>query len=164
MTGCLNTGESSHSEGISPSSGVELPPAPTGASGGPAPEIVGEEIKELPFEEAGIGFTGPPKKEYLAFYTPGEMAPHIGQKDLFREIDFTREMVLACFMGEQSSGGYMCRITSLEEGDESITAYVELTEPAPGDLVAQMLTSPWSAVAVKRSEKKIQWIEVRAER
>jgi len=72
--------------------------------------------------------------------------------------------VLACFMGEQSSGGYMCRVIRLEESSEMITAYVEISEPLPGDLVAQMITRPWSAVAVPLSGKKITWTEVREER
>ncbi len=158
--------------GKSISSSTENPPdenlsAASSEEAAPGKEeaaVVPESVRDLPFEEAGIGFTGPGEKEYLSFFSSDEMERYIPAEDMFRDIDFSREMVLACFMGEQSSGGYMCRVIRLEESSEMITAYVEISEPLPGDLVAQMITRPWSAVAVPLSGKKITWTEVREER
>ncbi|MDC7223373.1 MAG: protease complex subunit PrcB family protein [Spirochaetales bacterium] len=115
------------------------------------------------FEDAGLGFTGPSEQEFCLFLNREELLRYISPEDLFREIDFSREMVLACFMGEKPSGGYMNRIVHIEEGTETLTVYVEVTEPAPGDLVAQMVTSPWHGVVTELSDKSIEWSQIRAD-
>ncbi len=121
-------------------------------------------LKERGFEEAGIGFTGPADKEYRSFFSWDEMAAYIPPEDMFTPIDFSTDMVLACFMGEKPTGGYMNLITRLEESSDSLTVYVQIEKPREGDLVAQMVTYPWYAVVTEITDKKIVWDEIRANR
>ena len=121
-------------------------------------------LQEREFEEAGIGFTGPAVKEYRSFFSWDEMAAYIPPEDMFTPIDFSTDMVLACFMGEKPTGGYMNLITRLEESSDFLTVYVQIEKPREGDLVAQMVTYPWYAVITEITDKKIVWDEIRANR
>jgi hypothetical protein len=117
-----------------------------------------------PFEEVGIGFNGPMESEYLLFRSKEDLLRYIPEEDLFYDIDFTCEMVLACFMGEEPTGGYMNRIAAIDESSDHLTVYVEISEPLHGDIVAHMVTSPWHAVVTELSDKTIGWSEFKAVR
>ncbi|MDC7220550.1 MAG: protease complex subunit PrcB family protein [Spirochaetales bacterium] len=153
---CLSTPDKGGWEGIS-ARGSRSVPDESVHEGSDMPS----HLSQKDFEEVGIGFNGPADQEYLVFHSYRELDPYIPREDLFREIDFEKEILLAAFMGEQPTGGYMNRISSLEEGSETLTVYIEIIEPAPGDFVAQMITSPWHVVVTARSEKSPRWTEIK---
>ena len=65
-------------------------------------------------------------------------------------VDFTREVVVAVFMGTRPTAGFSIEITRVrEEGPALVVTYKE-TRPAPGGVTAQVLTSPFHIVAVPR--------------
>lgn len=73
------------------------------------------------------------------------------------DVDFSRETILAVFMGQQPSGGYNLDVldVKLEAGD----AYVDVifNEPAEGAITTQALTSPWAILRVIRRDVNAGW-------
>jgi len=65
-------------------------------------------------------------------------------------VDFSRDVVVAVFMGTRPTAGFGIEIVRVrEEGNSLVVSYKE-TRPAPGLLTAQVLTSPYHIVAVPR--------------
>lgn len=73
-------------------------------------------------------------------------------------VDFSRETVLALFMGSQSTGGYGISLQRMSEEGGEIFADVRLTEPGPGDITSQALTSPWQMVRILRGNVNAVWL------
>src|SRR6266516_6410732 len=67
------------------------------------------------------------------------------------DVDFTREMVIAVFLGDKPTGGYGVEITRVDESRKAVFVYVHQTSPAPGDTVIQTITQPHHIIAVARS-------------
>jgi hypothetical protein len=72
-------------------------------------------------------------------------------------VDFARETVLAVFLGTRPTGGYGLDVrgVTIEGGDLFVDLVV--TEPAPGAVVTQALTSPWVLVRVLRGGIDAAW-------
>ncbi len=73
-------------------------------------------------------------------------------------VDFSRETVLAVFMGSQPSGGYSVRVTGMEQTGNNIYVDVAFGSPAPGSMSTQALTSPWQFVRILRGGVQSVWI------
>jgi hypothetical protein len=74
------------------------------------------------------------------------------------KIDWSREMVLAVFMGERSTGGYRIAFRGLKVGEKEIVAEVEETAPPPDAIAIQSLTQPYHLVVVKRSDLPVRFV------
>lgn len=70
------------------------------------------------------------------------------------EVDFNKEMVIAVFQGEKSTGGYSIEIVNIVE-DSKITVFYKEFSPEPGDFVTQALTQPYHIVKIKKTDKEI---------
>ena len=65
-------------------------------------------------------------------------------------VDFSREIVVAVFMGTRPTGGFGVEIVRVrQEGVALVVSYTE-TRPSPDSVAAQVLTSPFHIVAVPR--------------
>jgi len=65
-------------------------------------------------------------------------------------VDFSKEIVVAVFMGTRPTAGFSVEIVGVrEEGATLVVSYRE-TRPAPQALTAQVLTSPFHIVAVPK--------------
>lgn len=73
-------------------------------------------------------------------------------------VDFSRETVLALFMGSQPSGGYSIGLQRLSQLDGEYYADINLGSPAPGTMTSQALTSPWQLVRVLRGGVNTVWL------
>ncbi len=83
---------------------------------------------------------------------------HLGiypQKQL-PEVDFSRETVLAVFMGTRSTGGYSIEITRACKKNDGIKAFAETSSPSPGDLVTTVITRPFHIVKINTAKKDIE--------
>jgi len=67
-------------------------------------------------------------------------------------VDFSREMVIAVFLGEQATGGYQITIDGVEETDAALKVTTSVQKPAQGSMVIQMLTAPMHMITVKKSD------------
>ena len=74
-------------------------------------------------------------------------------------VDFTKEMVLAVFLGTRPTAGFSVEIVGArEEGATLIVSYRE-TRPQAGSVAAQVLTSPYHLVAVPK-HGDVKWERV----
>ncbi len=72
-------------------------------------------------------------------------------------VDFSKEMVVAVFMGSRPTAGFSVEIVAAaERGEKFVVGYRE-TLPAPGGISAQVLTAPYHIVAVPKSPLSIEF-------
>ncbi len=75
------------------------------------------------------------------------------------EIDFSKYMVVAVFMGTCPTGGYSISIRSIRESEENIYVEVEKIKPGKDCILTQVLTQPFQIVKIKRSDKKVIFVK-----
>ena len=78
-------------------------------------------------------------------------------------VDFSKEYVIGVFEGEQPTGGYGIRVTSLTDADDTRTVAIERAAPAPGCLTTQALTSPYQLILVPVSSASLTPVETAVE-
>jgi len=76
-------------------------------------------------------------------------------------VDFERQIVLVAFMGERRTGGHAILIRAAELEDGALVVTVRETVPPPGAITTQMLTAPFHAVAVARTDLPVRWVLAR---
>lgn len=67
------------------------------------------------------------------------------------EVDFEKYIVIAAMQGPKPTAGYTISITSAAQNGSDVTVEVDTTEPEPGAITAQVLTSPYHLVLAERS-------------
>ncbi len=82
---------------------------------------------------------------------------HTGTADTMPMVDFSKEMVIAAFMGEQATGGYSLNIDEVVEEQQRLRIKVAKVAPQPDQMVIQMLTAPAHLVAVPRRDLPIDF-------
>jgi hypothetical protein len=72
-------------------------------------------------------------------------------------VDFSRETLVAVFMGPKPTGGFGLAIRGVTfEGGDLFVA-LDLQEPRPGSMVTQSLTSPWLIARIPRGGFSAVW-------
>jgi VWFA-related protein len=73
-------------------------------------------------------------------------------------IDFARQTVIAIFLGSRPSAGYRVEITGVRPGrDGALIVQWAERRPLPGQVAAQVMTSPAQIVAVPRHEGEVRF-------
>ena len=73
-------------------------------------------------------------------------------------LDFRRETVVAVFMGSRSTGGYGLDVKDVRDEEGELYIDLVVTEPAPGAITTQALTSPWLLLRVQRGGYAAAWL------
>ncbi|GGK86990.1 protease complex subunit PrcB family protein [Deinococcus radiotolerans] len=60
----------------------------------------------------------------------------------------TGRTLVGVFLGQRPTGGYGVQVLSAQASGSTLTLRVRLTAPAPGAILAQVITSPWAIVSV----------------
>lgn len=68
--------------------------------------------------------------------------------EALKNIEFEREHVVLAAIGQKPTGGYSVTLDSSEIRGETLELTVRVTEPAPGTMVTQALTTPCAVIAV----------------
>jgi hypothetical protein len=76
-------------------------------------------------------------------------------------VDFDKDMVLAVFVGEKSTGGYTVAITGAVEKGDGIEVTYKVSAPEPGGMNIQVLTYPYVFATIPRSTKTVKFTEAR---
>jgi PrcB C-terminal len=66
-------------------------------------------------------------------------------------VDFSKEMVVAVFMGSRPTAGFSVEIVAAVERDGKLVVSYKEAQPAPGGITAQVLTAPYHIAAVAKS-------------
>ena len=74
------------------------------------------------------------------------------------EIDFSKEMAIAVFLGTKNSGGFDIEIMKIKELETHIEVFVKNTRPDPDGMVTMALTSPFHIVKLKKQSKEVKFI------
>ena len=69
-------------------------------------------------------------------------------------IDFSKETVIAVFIGEKTSGGYAVSIGSVKEVNEKVMVQIKEIKPGPKDMVTMAITQPFCFVKINRVGKE----------
>lgn len=73
------------------------------------------------------------------------------------ELSFSEETVIVLFMGRRNTGGYTIEVEEVRAEPDRVTVYYREYSPAPGDVVAQVLTSPFHVVRIPRLGRPIRF-------
>lgn len=71
------------------------------------------------------------------------------------KIDFSKERVVALFMGERNTGGYAIKVKNVTEKAGKIYVTVEETKPESGNIVTMALTNPFTIVKINSTKEII---------
>lgn len=82
--------------------------------------------------------------------------PHDKEKPRLPKINFSKETVIAVYMGRCGSGGYGIGIYKIIE-TKNIEIFVEIYFPAEGSMVSQAITYPYDIIKIPKKDKKIQF-------
>jgi hypothetical protein len=69
-------------------------------------------------------------------------------------VDFSKEMVVAVFMGSRPNAGFSTTITTAMAANGALVVRYTETMPGPGTVSAQILTFPYHIVAIAKADVK----------
>ena len=75
------------------------------------------------------------------------------------KVDFTKDMILAVFMGQKSTGGHSVQIVKVSKTDKGLKTHVREISPKPVDIVTQALTSPFHLVIISSVEGDVIFVD-----
>jgi len=75
-------------------------------------------------------------------------------------VDFKQSMVLAVFSGTKSTAGHSVEIAQVDARESEITVTYTERAPAPSDMVAQVLTTPFHIVRTDARAGKVTFKRV----
>ena len=70
-------------------------------------------------------------------------------------VDFSKEMVVAVFMGSRPSAGFAVEVVSAAERDGKLVVSYKETMPPAGSVSAQVLTAPYHIAAIPKSSAPV---------
>src|SRR5213594_288709 len=79
-------------------------------------------------------------------------------------VDFSRDMVVALFMGERPTGGYAIEVTQIERTDAGLAIHYRTRRPDPSSMQMQVLTQPYHLITVPRADDPVTFVADSASR
>ena len=77
------------------------------------------------------------------------------------EVDFSRSMVLAVFMGRRSSGGHQIQVSGVNIQGETWLVEVTETSPGPGCLTTQAITQPFHLALAPAHAGPVRFVTIK---
>jgi hypothetical protein len=75
------------------------------------------------------------------------------------DVDFSKHMALAVFMGEKPTTGYETWITKVVKTEKGLKVYVRETAPKADDVTGQAITAPFHIVIVPKSDVPVTFMD-----
>ena len=69
-------------------------------------------------------------------------------------VDFSKNSLVAVFVGPRNTGGYLVIIDSITEGSKNISVNVTESTPGKNCVVTEGITKPFSIVKIPKTDKK----------
>lgn len=73
-------------------------------------------------------------------------------------IDFSNNIVIVIFAGQQPSGGYSVGVSNIKRADDNLFVSVTFTEPKAGSTVTLALTQPYIFLVTEKVDGKILFL------
>jgi hypothetical protein len=78
-------------------------------------------------------------------------------------VDFENETVIGLFVGEKSTTGHWVQIDRIVRDDEKgLVVEYYVTEPDPWMVVLDVVTYPFTIIAIPKTDEEISFVEVDA--
>jgi hypothetical protein len=77
-------------------------------------------------------------------------------------VDFTKEMVAFAALGQRPSAGWSVEVVGVREEGGKLRLLVAEREPAKGSMSATVMTAPWHAVVIAKSDLPVEWARYEA--
>jgi len=74
------------------------------------------------------------------------------------EVDFAKEMVALAALGQKPSAGFGVEIVGVRRAEGKVRILYAVSEPPPGGMSATVLTNPWHAVVLARTDDPVEWV------
>ena len=91
-------------------------------------------------------------EEYQALMI--EVYKNLDQMPRIPVVDFTKNSLVAVFLGSKPSGGYFAGIDNIMESSKTLEVNVTETTPGKNCMVSDVLTAPYVIVKIPKTEKK----------
>lgn len=126
----------------------------------------GEEESIVPFEviHSGTYCSVSAKKEVVITNNDdyqklmGEVYANLDQMPRIPDVDFTKNDVVAVFMGTKNTGGYAINFDKVIKRTDAVTCAVFESSPGKNCSVTEALTQPYEIVKIPKMNKKIKFI------
>lgn len=76
-------------------------------------------------------------------------------------VDFSKEMVVAVFMGSRPTAGFAVEIVGVSEASGGLVVQYRETRPSRDAMTAQVLTAPYHLVAIPKSAEAVTFEHVK---
>lgn len=86
---------------------------------------------------------------------------NLDQRPNIPEIDFTKETLIAVFMGAKNTGGYSIHVEKIYGSSKSLTVNVKEISPGKNCTVQQMVTHPFQIIRMKKFNELIKFNTVK---
>ncbi len=73
------------------------------------------------------------------------------------QVDFTKETVLAVYMGTKPTNGYSVEIKEVRNFPPLLEVLVQTSGPQKGKMYLQVITHPYHIVKIEKTSKPIDW-------
>ncbi len=77
-------------------------------------------------------------------------------------VDFTKEMILAVYMGTKPNSAYSVEVKQIRNLPPSLDVLVQTTCPVEGNMYLQVITHPYHIVKIEKTSKPIGWTYISA--
>jgi len=77
------------------------------------------------------------------------------------KIDFSKETVIAVFMGEKTTGGFSVAIENVKEENKKLIVKIKETKPGPKDMVTMVITQPFCFAKINSIDKEFIFEKMR---
>lgn len=117
-----------------------------------------EVIHGGPFASVSVKkeMTATNKDDYLKIMN--EVYSNLDQMPQIPEVDFTKNDVVAVFMGAKTTGGYSINVDKVIKRKDALTVAVNETSPAVNCVVTQAITQPFQVIKIPKTKQKIVYV------
>jgi hypothetical protein len=87
-----------------------------------------------------------------------EVYANLDQMPRIPEVDFTKNDVVAVFMGAKNTGGYSINVDKVIKRTDAVTVSVYETSPGSKCILTQSVTQPYEIVKVPKLNQKVKFL------
>lgn len=87
-----------------------------------------------------------------------EVYSNLDQMPRIPEVDFSKNSVVAVFMGTKNTGGYLVNVDKVIKRTSALTVSIYETSPGANCQETQMLSQPYEIVKIPKTDQKVKYI------
>ncbi len=77
-------------------------------------------------------------------------------RDKVAKLDFSRDRLVAVFMGQKPSSGYKVEVARVEDEGDKVVVVVDRYRPGPECMTISVITFPYVLAAIPRTDKPVE--------